>query len=153
MSDLKNKRVCSLSTATSISAPEAKGAIVRGKNRISECIDDLRKHNVDAVSTDAAILAGYKWKYPHEFDHWDLGLDDTENWGVNVGDAPALRKLIDLTFYRSLKDPKDNRWEMAYQNNLQKEVGANGRTPIAVAEQPNVNRPDIRDLPWEDVFP
>ncbi|MFD0521398.1 hypothetical protein [Paractinoplanes durhamensis] len=70
-----------------------------------------------------------------------------------MGENPALKKLVDLTLYRSLKDPKDDRWENAFQTNLQTEVENNGRTPIAVGLQPNVDKPDIRDLPWEDVLP
>ncbi|GIM94325.1 transporter substrate-binding domain-containing protein [Paractinoplanes toevensis] len=151
--DLTDKQVCSLSTATSLTGLEAAHALVRSKNRISECITEMRAGRVEAVSTDAAILAGYKAKYPSEFEHWDLGYDATEKWGVNVGENQALKKLINLTLYRSLKDPKDDRWEKAFQDNLQVEVGENKNTPIAVATQPPVDRPNIRDLPWEDVFP
>jgi glutamate transport system substrate-binding protein len=151
--DVKDTKVCSLSTATSEAAPTIAGADVISENRVSECFTDLRKGNVDAVTTDAAILAGYKAKYHNEFDHWDLGLDNTEAWGVNVGENPALKTLVDITLYRSLKDPKDNRWELAYQDNLQPEVRWNGPTPIAVAQQPDVPRPYVRELPWEDVLP
>ncbi|HEX5205464.1 transporter substrate-binding domain-containing protein [Paractinoplanes rhizophilus] len=152
LGDLRGKQVCSLSTSTSLTAPENAGAILRSKNLISECIADLRAHQVEAVTTDAAILAGYKTRHPGDFDHWDLGLDQTEAWGVNVGENPALKKLVDLTLYRSLKDPKDDRWERAYQHDLQVEVKQNGTTPIAIATQPDVPRPDIRDLPWEGTF-
>jgi glutamate transport system substrate-binding protein len=151
--DLAGKQVCSLSASTSLSGLDLAHAITHSRNKISECIDDLRAHKVEAVSTDAAILAGFKDRFPAEFDHWDLGYDATEAWGVNVGENPALRKLVNLTLYRSLKDPKDARWEEAFKNNLQVEVERNEKTPIAVAAQPDVPKPDIRDLPWEDVFP
>jgi glutamate transport system substrate-binding protein len=151
--DLTGKQVCSLSTATSLTGLTDAGAVVRSKNRISECITELREHRVEAVSTDAAILAGYKSRYPGEFKHWDLGYDVTEKWGVNVGENQALKKLVNLTLYRSLKDPKDDRWEKAFQSNLQVEVEQNRDTPIAVATQPPIDKPDVRDLPWEDVFP
>lgn len=150
--DLTGKQVCSLSTSTSLGGLEQAQAKVRSKNLISECIAELRQGNVEAVSTDAAILAGYKSKYPAEFEHWDLGYDATEKWGVNVGENQALKKLVNLTLYRSLKNPKDDRWEKAFQNNLQVEVSENKKTPIAVATQPPIGKPDIRDLPWEDVF-
>lgn len=151
--DLDGKQVCSLSTSTSLTALGQAHAIVRSKNRVSECIADLRAGRVEAVSTDAAILAGFKDRFPGEFAHWDLGYDATEAWGVNVGENQALKKLVDLTLYRSLKDPKDTRWEDAFQRNFQTETKNNGSTPIAVAAQPDVPKPDIRDLPWEDVFP
>ncbi|MBU2666566.1 transporter substrate-binding domain-containing protein [Actinoplanes bogorensis] len=150
--DLKGERVCSLSTATSASALERAGADVISRNRMRECIADLRAGTVKAVSTDAAILAGFKAQSPKEFDHWDLGLDETESYGVNVGENEALKKLVDLTLYRSYYDPADDRWEKAYQRNLQSETKLNGKTPIAIAQQPRPTRPDVRELPWEDVF-
>jgi glutamate transport system substrate-binding protein len=153
LQDLKGKDVCSLSTSTSEAGPNGAKAIVHSRNRMGECIEDLRAGRVEAVTTDAAILAGYKYQSPTEFAHWDLGLDDTEAWGVNTGENKDLAKLVDLTLYRSLKDPHDERWEIAYDTNLQVEVPANGRTPIAQAQQPNVTKPDVREQPWEDVLP
>ncbi|GLY95912.1 transporter substrate-binding domain-containing protein [Actinoplanes sp. NBRC 103695] len=159
LEDFRGKKVCSLSTATSVSAPEKAGAAVHQRNRISECVEELREGKVEAVSTDAAILAGYKAKYPKEFAHWDLGLDTTERWGVNVGQNQALKTLVDLTFYRSLKDPSDNRWEDAFQRNFLSEAPANNRpvnavnTPIAQGQQPDVVKPDVREQPWERDIP
>ncbi|AEV87501.1 glutamate-binding protein [Actinoplanes sp. SE50] len=150
LEDLRGQNVCTLSTSTSEAAPSRVGANVVRKNRVRECFAMLDKHEVDAVTTDAAILAGWKAEFPAKYAHWDLGLDATEAWGVNVGDNPALKKLVDLTLYRSYADPHDDRWENAFRNNLQVEVAENGKTPIAVAEQPRVTRPDVRQLPWED---
>jgi glutamate transport system substrate-binding protein len=157
--DLAGRKVCSLSTSTSANRLTDAGIDLVSKNRVSECFDQLFHHGVDAISTDAAILAGYKANDPHDkIHHWDLGLDASENWGVNVGvgDSPAIRalqKLVDVTLYRSWKDPHDDRWELAYQDNLQPEIAKNGTTPIAVAEQPPVTRPDVRQLPWENELP
>ena len=152
LEDLRNREVCTLSTATSVTALERAGATLSRRNKISECFVDLRAGSVDAVSTDAAILAGWMARFPGEFAHWDLGLDAVEAWGVNVGENQALKTLVDLTLYRSLKDPRDDRWEVAYERNLQSEVPANGRTPIAQAQQPDVPKPDVREQPWEEVF-
>lgn len=151
LQDLKDENVCTLSASTSVSAAEEAGAKIKARNRISECVADLESGAVSAISTDAAILAGFKAKAPDKFDHWDVGLDDTEAWGVNVGDNPALAKLVDLTLYRSYTDPKDTRWEEAYSRNFQTEVKENRNAPIAVAQQPRVTRPDVRELPWENV--
>ncbi|GGK84951.1 transporter substrate-binding domain-containing protein [Mangrovihabitans endophyticus] len=153
LEDLRGQDVCTLSTATSETAPMRAGAIVHRRNLMHECIDDLRAKRVDAVSTDAAILAGYKARDPDAFAHWDLGLDTTEAWGVNVGENEALKTLVDLTLYRSLVDPADDRWEQAYQENLQSEAPANKGTPIAVAQQPDVAKPKVREQPWEDNLP
>jgi glutamate transport system substrate-binding protein len=152
LEELRGETVCSLSASTSVSAAQKSGAIIKSRNRISECVAYLREGVVSAITTDAAILAGYKAKYRDEFDHWDLGLDATEAWGVNVGDNPALQKLVDLTLYRSYTDPKDTRWEQAYAANFQTEVDENEKVPIAVAEQPRVTRPDVREMPWENVL-
>ncbi|MFC7533693.1 transporter substrate-binding domain-containing protein [Actinoplanes sp. GCM10030250] len=148
--DLAFQRVCTLSTSTSSSALKDAGAYVVRKNRVSECFTELDRKTVDAISTDAAILAGYKWKYPEKYKHWDLGLEKAEKWGVNVGENPALETLVNLTLYRSYTDPKDDRWERAWRENFQDELKPNGTTPIAVAQQPPAERPDVRRLPWED---
>ncbi|WP_250006941.1 transporter substrate-binding domain-containing protein [Actinoplanes sp. M2I2] len=152
LKDLDGERVCSISASTSVIAPGAAGAIVIPRNRISQCIEDLRAGRVSAVTTDAAILAGFKSRSRNEFDHWDVGEPANETWGVNVGDNPALQRLVDLTLYRSYADPKDARWEEAYDRNFRSEMDANKGAPIAVGEQPRVVRPDIREQPWEDVF-
>jgi glutamate transport system substrate-binding protein len=153
LEDLRDKKVCTLSASTSEAAPDHAHAIVIRKNRVGECFTALDAGDVEAVTTDAAILAGYKARFPAKYDHWDLGVDVTEAWGVNVGDNAALKTLVDLTLYRSFKDPKDDRWELAYQRNLQSEIPANKTTPIAVAQQPVVKRPDVRVLPWERSIP
>lgn len=152
LQDLKDQRVCTLSTSTSESALDKAGAKIFRKNRVRECFAMMDRGEVDAVSTDAAILAGWKAKFPDKYDHWDLGLDAVERWGVNVGNNPALKELVDVTLYRSYADPHDERWEKAYQNNLQVETAENKNTPIAVAEQPRVIRPDVRELPWESLL-
>lgn len=153
ITDLRGKRVCSIAASTSLEAPSTvKTIIVVPRNKISQCIDDLRAGRVDAITTDATILAGYKDRFEDDFDHWDVGFDPTEAYGVNVGENPALQKLVNLTLYRSYTDPKDSRWEEAYDRNFQSEVDTNKGTPIAEAEQPWVARPDIREQPWEDVF-
>jgi glutamate transport system substrate-binding protein len=152
LQDLAFQRVCTLSTSTSQTAldkVESIEAIIR-KNRVSECFAELDSGRVDAVSTDAAILAGYKSRFKDKYAHWDLGLEKTERWGVNVGENEALGTLVNLTLYRSYTDPKDDRWELAWRENFQPELEANKGTPIAVAQQPPADRPDVRRLPWED---
>ncbi|MEU4558057.1 transporter substrate-binding domain-containing protein [Actinoplanes sp. NPDC023936] len=150
LEDLKDQRVCTLSTSTSQNALQDAEAVVSRKNRVRECFAELDAGKIDAVSTDAAILAGWKDRFPEKYQHWDLGLESIERWGVNVGDNPALEKLVNLTLYRSYADPKDSRWERAFQENLQAEIDRDKKTPIADGQQPRVERPDVRHLPWED---
>jgi len=152
--DLTGKKVCSLSASTSTSALTQAQAIVVTRNLVSDCFDLLHKHEVEAISTDAAILGGYKAKDTGDtIHHWDIGLDNSERWGINVGESKALQTLVNVTLYKSWKDPHDERWELAYRNNFQPEINANLPTPLAVAEQPPVPRPDVRQLPWENDLP
>ena len=152
--DLAHKKVCSLSASTSTSGLVQAGANVVTSNLVSSCFDMLRKSEVEAVSTDAAILGGYKAQdTANKFHHWDIGLDPSERWGINVGENKALQTLVNVTLYKSWKDPHDDRWELAYQHNIQPEIKANLPTPLAVAEQPPVPRPDVRQLPWENDLP
>ena len=88
---------------------------------------------------------------PAKFAHWDLGLDVTEAWGVNVGENPALEKLVNLALYRSREDPQDNRWEEAFDSNFKIEEEVNRPAPIAVDQQPAVKEPKVRQWPWERV--
>jgi glutamate transport system substrate-binding protein len=152
--DLSGRTVCSLSASTSTGALTDAHAIVTTRNQVSECFDLLYKHDVEAISTDAAILGGYKAQdTTNRIHHWDLGLDSSEKWGVNVGENKALQTLVDITLYKSWKDPHDDRWELAYEHNLQTEIAKNLPTPLAVAEQPPVPRPEVRQLPWESDLP
>ena len=157
LEEFRDKTVCSLSSSTSAQAAADSRAKLRQRNRVSECFQLLDRHEVDAVSTDAAILGGYKARFPDKYDHWDLGLDKTEAWGVSVGANAALRDLVNITLYRSFKDPKDARWEEAYKNILDETVRnktADGQlVPLSRPGQPVTARPRVRELPWEEVVP
>jgi glutamate transport system substrate-binding protein len=151
LEDLRGKKVCSLAASTSESAASKANLLVSSRKKISECFQALDKGEFDAVTTDAAILAGYKARFPAKYQHWDIGLDATEAWGVNVGENPALLKLVNLALYRSREDPQDNRWEEAFDQNFVKEEAVNRPAPIAVDQQPTVKEPDVRQWPWERV--
>ncbi|MCU7724708.1 transporter substrate-binding domain-containing protein [Actinoplanes sp. KI2] len=155
LNDLAHKKVCSLSASTSSSALTQAKADVVTRNQVSECFGLLYDHGVEAISTDAAILGGYKaGPDGAKIRHWDIGLDRSEKWGINVGENKALETLVNITLYKSWKDPHDDRWELAYRNNIQPEIDENLPTPLAVAEQPPVvPRPDVRQLPWETDLP
>jgi glutamate transport system substrate-binding protein len=148
---LKDKKVCSLAASTSEGPAHDAGAIMSSRKKISECFQALDRGYIDAVTTDAAILAGYKSRYPAKYAHWDIGLDTTEAWGINVGENEALLKLVNLSLYRSRNDPHDNRWEEAFDRNFRSEEKANEPAPIAVDQQPIVIEPEVRQWPWERV--
>ncbi|WP_305786853.1 transporter substrate-binding domain-containing protein [Symbioplanes lichenis] len=163
LEDFKDQTVCSLSSSTSASEVEKAGGTLKRVNRVSECLPMLDSGEVDAISTDAAILGGFKAQNRVKYDHWDLGLDVTEAYGVSVGNNAALRDLVNVTLYRSYADPKDHRWEDAYESTikpelpLQKNLGVNAAglplTPLARPNQPVIERPRVRELPWENLTP
>jgi glutamate transport system substrate-binding protein len=65
--DLEGKDVCSVTGSTSIETVEVKyGATPRGFDTYSECRDQLLAGQVDAVTTDGAILLGYAAENPDE---------------------------------------------------------------------------------------
>jgi glutamate transport system substrate-binding protein len=154
LEDLAGAKTCSLATATSETPAKKAQMKVVSRKKIIECFQALDAGLVEAVTTDAAILAGYKDQQPTKYKHSDIGLEATEAWGVNVGENEALRDLVNLTLYRSREDPKDTRWEEAFDKNLRVEEDTNGKAPIAVAQQPVVrDEPEVRQWPWERVGP
>ncbi|GAA2539118.1 hypothetical protein GCM10010435_02990 [Winogradskya consettensis] len=160
LEEFRGQKVCTLSASTSASQAEKAGATLVRRNRVSECFALLDNGTVDAITTDAAILGGFKALNQAKYDHWDLGLDVTEAWGVSVGANEALKDLVNITLYRSYADPGDSRWEEAYADTiaeeapLQRNIGTGADTstitPLALTEQPFTPRPKVRELPWED---
>jgi glutamate transport system substrate-binding protein len=150
LEDLRGKDVCTLGTSTSQSAAAKAGAVVTGRNRLSECIDGLRSGRFEAVTTDAAQLAGFVHQDPQGLQHHDIGLDTPERWGVNTGGNEALRSLVNLSLYNSLHDPRDQRWEEAFDRFLRPEQPASLPQPIADGRQPSdVPKVRVRQWPWE----
>ena len=150
LSDLANETVCTLNTTTSMLALQAAGDRPVGRNKISECVEGLRHGTYDAVSTDAAILAGFNYEYPKELQLHDIGLEASEDYGINVGPNPALQTLVNLALYKSLNDPGDRRWENAYDTYLRIEQKDAEAQQVAVSRQPMVAKPKVRTWPWEE---
>ncbi|SDR02997.1 transporter substrate-binding domain-containing protein [Thermostaphylospora chromogena] len=146
---LRGKKVCTLGTSTSESELVKAGAEVTGMNRISECMEGLENGDYEAVSTDAAILAGFVAESDGKLAHFDIGLAETEMWAVNTGSNTALGTLVELALYRSYADPQDQRWEEAYKKHIGPLLKANPGIDVAGSEQPCVNEPDVRRWPWE----
>jgi glutamate transport system substrate-binding protein len=149
LGDLAGRPVCSLATATSESPAGRAGVRLISKKRISECFTALRRGEVEAVTTDAAILAGFVAQTPTELVHHDIGLEQRESWGINVGPNEALLDLVNLALYRSRYDPRDRRWEDAYDRHLRPEQPDNLPQQVAIDEQPDVEKVEVREWPWE----
>ncbi|MET9066269.1 transporter substrate-binding domain-containing protein [Streptosporangium sandarakinum] len=153
---LKGKKVCTLGTSTS--AIELEQAIGRDvdvdpKNLLSDCIKGLKNREYEAVTTDAALLAGFVAEPGSGLLHHDIALDNTEMWAVNAGPNTALRTLVDLSLYRSYADPQDQRWEDAYKTHIEPLLAANPGINAAEAEQPCARAPEVRRWPWERTLP
>jgi glutamate transport system substrate-binding protein len=150
LTDLAGKRVCTIATSTSATALEAAG-IKRPKLalKINDCITDLIRGEYDAVTTDAAILAGFVQQHPGVLQHHDIGLEAEENYGVNVGPNEALRALVNLSLYHSWHDPDDRRWEDAFDRNLRSEQPDSKPQDVAEDQQPGLDPPAVREWPWQ----
>ncbi|KOX14764.1 transporter substrate-binding domain-containing protein [Micromonospora profundi] len=166
LEDLSGRTVCSLTTSTSIQRLGEAGAKPTGRNRISECIQMLYDGTVEAVTTDAAILAGFVTgdrpddsgqRFPvtlrnvKPLQHWDIGSSPQERWGINTGPNKALRDLVDLALYVSANDEEDSTWEDAYNTNLRWQQGYNLPQPVAEQQQPEARKVEVRQWPWERI--
>ncbi|WP_341715899.1 transporter substrate-binding domain-containing protein [Micromonospora sp. FIMYZ51] len=163
--DLAGKRVCTLATSTSEQNLEQLDAVAHGRNRISQCVQELHDGKVDAVTTDAAILAGFVGPRPagelpprnklervKKLRHWDIGADSSELYGVNTGPNRALRDLVNLSLQESADGPDGDRWRAAFDRYLRSEQQYNNPQQVAVDRQPEPgleDRVEVRQWPWE----
>lgn len=161
--DLERAKVCTLGTSTSEQRLREAGANPIGRNRISQCIQALYDGEVDAVTTDAAILAGFvgprppgelppatKLLRPKELRHWDIGAESAEKWGVNTGPVPEMRDLVNLSLQQSAKGPDGDRWKAAFDRYLASEQQYSNPQQVAVGRQPEPEETvEVRQWPWE----
>lgn len=149
LSDFSGWRMCTTATSTAKGAAAEAGIRLDGRSSMKKCVDGLRRGEWDGVTSDAAILAGFVAQEPKEFRLHDIGLDTLESYGVNTGTNLALKKLVDLSLYESWSNPKDRRWEDAFERNLAVEQQAAQPQQVAIADQPEVQKIEIRQWPWE----
>ncbi|MEV0325406.1 transporter substrate-binding domain-containing protein [Micromonospora echinospora] len=161
LEDLRGRRVCTLTTSTSQARLREVGAEAYGRNKISECVQELHDGRTDAVTTDAAILAGFvtasqdpdafptTLKNVKPLRHWDIGSSPQERWGVNTGPNTALRDLVDLALHASAKDDENKVWEEAYDDNLRWQQPFNRPQSVAEEQQPEPRKVEVRQWPWE----
>jgi glutamate transport system substrate-binding protein len=147
--DLQGESVCTISTATSSGPAEKAGVKLHARQLINECVDGLLDGEFDAVTTDAAILAGFVERHADRIKQHDIGLADNESWGINTGGNEPLRTLVNLALYRSFNDPDDRRWETAFDKHLRPLQAANHPQQVAQSTQPALDQPKVRQMPWE----
>ncbi|MCG5433855.1 glutamate ABC transporter substrate-binding protein [Mycobacterium sp. MYCO198283] len=127
-----NKVLCSVNNSTPAQNIKKKYPNVQLQeyDTYSACIEALRNKAVDALTTDAVILAGYAEQSPGQFkipgqpfsvENYGIGLakDDSELRG-KINDA--IQKMID-----------SGAWQQAFQKNL-------GKSGYAMPAPPQVQR-------------
>ena len=149
LTGLRGEPVCTLTTSTSESPAVRAGLTVTQLNKISDCVDGLLNGRYAAVTTDAAILAGFVHLHPDQLRLHAIGMDTDEQWGINCGSNSALRDLVNLSLYHSRYDPADRRWEDAYDRNLRTEQPDALPQEVAIDQQPPVPTVRVREWPWQ----
>lgn len=113
--DLAGKKVCSVDGSTPAqnimdNFPDAELVTL---DTYTDCLDPLRNGQVDAVTTDNVILAGYVAESPDEFKiAGDQFTKEPYGIGLKLGDDD-FRTFINDTLEASFKD---GRWEAAWKD-------------------------------------
>lgn len=130
---LDGKTLCSVSGSTSaqrVKDEHSEGVQLLEQDSYSRCIDALRNGQVDALTTDDIILAGFAEQNPGEF--MVVGQPfSTENYGVGLKKGEdelrdQINDLIEQAF-------EDGAWEKAFNDNL-------GNSGYELPEPPEVDR-------------
>jgi glutamate transport system substrate-binding protein len=130
--DLAGKKVCSVTGSTPLANIEEnyKQAKTVPFSTYTECVDQLTTNQVDAVTTDGAILLGYAAKDPDNL--YVVGKPfSTEKYGIGLKkDDKALRDFVN----DSLQKAFDNGdWQKAYDATL-------GKSGSAAPSKPTLER-------------
>jgi glutamate transport system substrate-binding protein len=144
VADLKKHRVCAPNSSTSEERLIREGFTdldVRATNR--ECVEAMLAGQIDAVSTDATILAGFADLYAGKFVVIDMGWDVSEELGIGVPkNDPWLAGLVKDVLWENYKAGRGSRWQVAYDRNLAPVLGARTQPPPQVP----ASAPDLIDI-------
>lgn len=128
--DLDGVKVCSVTGSTSIERVEKDyGAEPVPFATYSECVEQLKNNQVDAVTTDGAILLGYAADAPDELEVVGEPFSE-ERYGVGFkkGDE-AMCTFLKETLQNSFEDGK---WEEAFATTL-------GEADVEAPDTPTVD--------------
>jgi len=126
---LAGKKVCSATGSTSIQRikDEYKKAKTVEFEKYSQCVDGLLNKQVDAVTTDDAILKGYAAQQPDKLKVVGKPFS-TEKYGVGMAlDDKALRSKVDDILEAAVKDGE---WKSIYDATLGKSGTAATAPPL-----------------------
>lgn len=128
--DLEGVKVCSVTGSTSIERVETEyGASPAPFATYSECVEQLQNNQVDAVTTDGAILLGYAAEAPDELEVvGDAFSEERYGIGFKIGDE-AMCDFLKETIEKSYED---GTWEDAFAATL-------GEADVEAPEPPAVD--------------
>lgn len=128
---IKGKKICSVSGSTSLDTVQQKyGANPIPFDTYSKCVDQLLDKQVDALTTDGAILLGYAAQHPDDLKVVGDAFS-TENYGIGLkkGDDD-FRAFLNDTIEGSFKDGS---WKKAFDDTL-------GKSGVEAPQPPKVDR-------------
>jgi glutamate transport system substrate-binding protein len=128
--DLEGKKVCSVTGSTSIETVEKEyGAEPAGFDTYSECVTQLQNGNVDAVTTDGAILLGYAAQDPDNLKVVGEPFSE-ERYGIGykLGDTEFCQFITD-TIQEAMDD---GTWKEAFDATL-------GESGVEAPEPPEMD--------------
>ncbi|WP_027927311.1 glutamate ABC transporter substrate-binding protein [Amycolatopsis benzoatilytica] len=113
-----NKKLCSVKGSTpaqNVKAKYAKDVQLLERGKYTDCITSLLNGEVDAVTTDDIILAGYALQQPDKLKVVGKGFTD-EKYGVGLkkGDTAGQKAINDAI----LKMEQDGSWAKALKDNV-----------------------------------
>jgi len=124
---IAGKKICSVTGSTPIQKikTDYKTAVTVEFEKYSQCVDQLLNNQVDAVSTDDAILKGYAAQQPDKLKVVGKTFS-TEKYGIGLPkDDKALRDKVNEVLETSATDGE---WKKIYDATLGKS-GAPGEPP------------------------
>ncbi|MFF2811578.1 glutamate ABC transporter substrate-binding protein [Streptomyces sp. NPDC058000] len=130
--DLAGKRVCSAAGSTPYQRIEADypRAVLVAYDTYSVCVDNLLTYQVDAVTTDDAILLGYAAKVPDQLKVVGAPFSK-EPYGIGVRRSDhALRFALDDALAAA---ERNGTWQQAYRGTL-------GVSGVPAPAPPPINR-------------
>jgi glutamate transport system substrate-binding protein len=156
----RKQQVCTPGTSTSLGYlhHEVPAADIHPLQLNSECVALLNQGKIDAVVTDAAILAGFQAQEPTKLSLHNIASTNDEHWGIGLGQdftghdqkIQARRQLVLLALNDLLTSSQEG-WEKAFEM-----LPATSQSPsddvqvVADDRQPPVwGLQPVRRWPWE----